>query len=112
MTNLCAALHSIANIYDFIPIYFDIWCSVTNIIFFLLSVVLYFPLRYINAKQSTTSMSQGAARSVSLDEQEDNQKTVLLFGPSGHWLVLGPGKEIKKPDSDLRHHFHLQSPET
>ena len=57
-------------------------------------------------------MSQGAARSVSLDEQEDNQKTVLLFGPSGHWLVLGPGKEIKKPDSDLRHHFHLQSPET
>ena len=66
----------------------------------------------VSAKQSTTSTSQGAARSVSLDEQEDNQKTVLLFGPSGHWLVVGPGKEIKKPDSDLRHHFHLQSPET
>ena len=66
----------------------------------------------VSAKQSTTSTSQGAARSVSLDEQEDNQKTVLLFGPLGHWLVVGPGKEIKKPDSDLRHHFHLQSPET
>ena len=45
----------------------------------------------VSAKQSTTSTSQGAARSVSLDEQEDNQKTVLLFRPSGHWLVLGGG---------------------